>query len=213
MRRLAAEIEDRFERLDVLVNNAGCITRRRRETVDGLEWQLAVNHLAPFLLTHLLLDRLVASAPARIVNVASNAHRRAAFDLDDLNWQRRRYDARGAYGATKLANILFTRELARRLDRAQLTANCLHPGVVATHLFAGMGVPGTLFGMLSKPFLLSSRDGARTIVYLAASDDVAGLSGHYFDSCRPVAPAPAATDDALAAALWARSARLTGLGD
>jgi retinol dehydrogenase-12 len=213
VRHLAAEIDDRFERLDVLINNAACLTPRRQETVDGLEWQLAVNHVAPFLLTLLLLDKLHASTPARIVNVASNAHRRAAFDLDDLNWEHRRYNARGAYGATKLANILFTRALARRLDPAKLTANCLHPGVVATHLFTGMGVPGTVFGFLSRPFLLSSREGAGTTVYLAASADVREVSGRFFDRCRPVAPAKAAMDDAAAAALWDRSERLAGLSD
>jgi len=210
--RLADEIEQRHDRLDVLINNAGCVTRRRRETEDGLEWQLAVNHLAPFLLTHRLLDKLNAGAPARIVNVSSMAHHRAALDLDDLNWERRRYSGIGAYGATKLANILFTRELARRLDPTRVTVNCLHPGVVATNIFAGMGVVGALFGILSKPFMLASGKGAETSVFLAASEDAHGVNGRFFDKSKPVEPSLAALDDAAAAALWERSERLAGLG-
>lgn len=211
VRRLAAEVRGQFTRLDALINNAGGVTRRRVETVDGLETQLAVNHLAPFLLTELLLERLEASWPARIVNVASNAHKRAAFDLDDLNWERRRYDVLGAYGATKLANILFTRELARRLDGRGVTVNCLHPGVVATHIFAGAGVAGALFGAVGKLFLLSSKQGARTSIYLAASSEVEDISGRYFDKCRPIEPSPAAQDDAAALELWERSEKLVGL--
>jgi len=211
VRRLATEIHSRCDRLDVLVNNAGCATRTRQTTVDGLERQLAVNHLAPFLLTNLLLNRLRASAPARIVNVASNAHRRAAFDLNDLNWEKRPYQPLGAYGATKLANILFTRELARRLDGSGVTANSLHPGVVATHIFAGLGLAGTIFGILSKPLLLSPEKGARTTVYLCSSPDVAQVSGKFFDRSAPANPAAAALDDATAALLWQRSERLTGL--
>ena len=143
--------------------------------------------------------------------MASNAHWRAAFDLDDLNWESRRYNALGAYGATKLANILFTRELARRLAGTGVTANCLHPGVVATHIFAGLGFLGSLFGILSKPLLLSSRDGAKTTIHLASSDEVREISGEYFDKCRPVEPSAATTDAAHAARLWALSEALTAL--
>jgi len=212
VRRLASEIDARYGRLDVLINNAGLATRRRETTVDGFERQLAVNHLAPYLLTQLLLPKLKASTPARIVNVASNAHHRAAFDIDDLNWERRPYSALGAYGATKLANILFTRELARRLQGTGVTANCLHPGVVATNIFSGLGVLGRLFGIVSKPFLLSSSKGAATTVHLATADDVAGTSGEYFAVSRPVVPAAPARDEAMARRLWELSAAMTGVG-
>jgi NAD(P)-dependent dehydrogenase (short-subunit alcohol dehydrogenase family) len=211
VRRLAAEVAARHDRIDVLINNAGLVTRRRQLTADGLERQLAVNHLAPFLLTHLLLDRLRAGTPARIVNVASMAHHRAAFDLDDLNWERRRYSGIGAYGATKLANILFTRELARRLAGSGITANCLHPGVVATHLFAGMGLRGAVFGILSKPLLRSPAEGAKTSVFVATAAELQQRSGEFFSDCHAVAPSPAASDDATARALWQSSEHLTGL--
>jgi NAD(P)-dependent dehydrogenase (short-subunit alcohol dehydrogenase family) len=212
VRRLAAEIDARYGRLDVLINNAGLATRRRELTVDGFERQLAVNHLAPFLLTQLLLPKLKASASARIVNVASNAHHRAALDLDDLNWERRPYSALGAYGATKLANILFTRELAQRLRGTGVTANCLHPGVVATNIFSGLGVLGRLFGIVSKPFLLSSSKGAETTVYLAKDSDIAGVSGEYFARNQRVDTAAAARDEAMGRRLWERSAAMTGVG-
>lgn len=211
VRRLASDIQERHERLDVLINNAGLVTRKREETIDGLERQLAVNHLAPFLLTHLLLDKLEASGPARVVNVSSNAHHRAAFDLDDLNWERRRYSGIGAYGATKLANILFTRELARRLEGTGVTANSLHPGVVATNIFSGMGLLGALFGILAKPLLISSNRGAETPTYLASSKEVDAVSGKFFNQCKAVEPGRAALDNAIGKALWATSAELIGL--
>jgi NAD(P)-dependent dehydrogenase (short-subunit alcohol dehydrogenase family) len=212
VRRLADEVKDNHDRLDVLINNAGLVTRKREQTADGFERQLAVNHLAPFLLTNLLLDRLLASGPARIVNVASNAHHRAEFDLEDLNWEKRPYSGIGAYGATKLANILFTAELARRLEGSGVTANCLHPGVVSTNIFTGMGILGTLFGIVTRPFLLSAERGAATSTYLAAGPEVAAVSGKYFNLCKPVAPAPAGMDQRAAAALWQQSERLAGLG-
>jgi NAD(P)-dependent dehydrogenase (short-subunit alcohol dehydrogenase family) len=211
VRRLAQEIDDKHDRLDLLINNAGLVTRKRQETVDGLERQLAVNHLAPFLLTNLLLGKLKSSAPARIINVASNAHHRAALDRNDLNWERRPYSGIRAYGATKLANILFTRELSRRLEGTSVTANCLHPGVVATNIFTGMGIFGTLFGMVMKPFLLASDQGAATSVYLASSEEVCTVSGQYFKETKPIAPAPEASDDTAAKALWQLSEELTGL--
>jgi NAD(P)-dependent dehydrogenase (short-subunit alcohol dehydrogenase family) len=210
VRRLAAQVGDEHERLDILINNAGLVTRRRQLTVDGIERQLAVNHLAPFLLTGLLLDKLRSSGPARIVNVASQAHRRGQLDFDDLNWERRKYSGIGAYRASKLANILFTRELARRLDGTRVTANCLHPGVVATHIFTGMGLLGRIFGIVSKPFLLPSTKGAGPSVYLASADEVAGTSGRYFNESQAVEPSAAARDDAAARQLWTVSERLAG---
>jgi retinol dehydrogenase 12 len=211
VRRLAREVAESCDLLDVLLNNAGLVTRKRELTVDGIERQLAVNHLAPFLLTNLLLDKLEASAPARIVAVASRAHRRAELDFGDLNWDQRPYSGIGAYGATKLANILFTRELARRLEATGVTANCLHPGVVATNIFSGMGPVGRLFGMLSRPLLMPASRGARTSVYLASSPEVASVSGKYFDEAKPVSPSAAALDDEAAKALWIASEKLTGL--
>jgi len=210
VRQLARDVEAQNDRLDVLINNAGIVTRKREETVDGHERQLAVNHLAPFVLTHALLHKLRSTPGARIVNVASNAHRRAAFDLGDLNWEQRRYSGVGAYGATKLANILFTRHLAGRLDGTGVTANCLHPGVVATNIFTGLGLFGKFFGILTKPLLLSSERGAQTSIFLAASDEAAGFNGKFFDRKQPVSPAPAALDDVAAERLWHLSEELTG---
>ena len=209
VRRLAREIADRHERLHVLVNNAGLITMRRESTADGFERQFAVNHLAPFLLTNLLLERLQKSAPARIVTVSSLAHRRATLDFDDLSWERRKYSGMQAYGASKLANILFTRELARRLDGTGVTANCLHPGVVATNIFNSGGWLGRLGMALARMLLLSPTDGAKTSVYLATSPDVANASGKFFDKCKEVEPAAAATDLAAARRLWEVSEQLT----
>lgn len=211
VRRLAGEVLADYDRLDVLVNNAGGVTRKRRTTPDGFEWQFAVNHLAPFLLTNLLLPRLKANGSARIVTVSSAAHRRGVIEFDDLNWERRTYSGMQAYGASKLANILFTRELARRLDSTDVTANSLHPGVVATHIFAGMGVLGTLFAVVAKPLLLSPAAGARTSVYLATAPQLAHVSGQFFDQCRAVDPAPGAQDAATAQRLWHASAELVGL--
>ena len=211
VRALAREVDSQHERLDVLINNAGLVTRKREETIDGLERQFAVNHLAPFLLTNLLLRKLETSAPARVVTVSSMAHHRAAFDLDDLNWERRQYSGIGAYGATKLANILFTRWLARRLEGTGVTANCLHPGVVATNIFTGMGLFGALFGFFTRPLMLSSRRGAETSIYLASSPEADGVSGEFFNRSRPVEPSSAAMHAASAETLWEISERFCRL--
>jgi NAD(P)-dependent dehydrogenase (short-subunit alcohol dehydrogenase family) len=211
VRRLAREVAERHGRLDVLLNNAGTSAPRRRVTADGFEWLFGVNHLAPFLLTHLLLEKLTASAPARIVTVASQAYRRGALDFDDLNWERRPYGAWQAYGASKLANILFTLELARRIDGSGVTANCLHPGVVATNIFNHLGLFGRLFTRLARPLLLDSDAGAKTSVYLASSADVANVSGKFFDRCREATLTPAAKDPATARRLWEISAQLTAV--
>jgi retinol dehydrogenase 12 len=208
VRRLAAEVNTRHARLDVLVNNAGTSSRQRRLTSDGFEWSLGVNHLAPFLLTTLLLDKLKASAPARVVTVASRAYRRGTLELDDLNWERRKYSTLKAYSDSKLANILFTRELARRLTGSGVTANCLHPGVVATNIFNQLGLLGRVFTVLGKPFLLTSAQGAKTSVHLASAAEVAGVSGKFFDRCREAPLDPVATDDAGAKRLWERSEQL-----
>jgi NAD(P)-dependent dehydrogenase (short-subunit alcohol dehydrogenase family) len=212
VRKLAKEVAARHPRLDVLVNNAGGGARRREITVDGLERTFAVNHLAPFLLTNLLLERLKASSAGRVVTVSSMAHRGGKLDFDDLNWERRKYSTLGAYSASKLANILFTTELARRLGGSTVTANSLHPGVVATNIFNNsMGVTGRIFTVLFRPFLLSPAKGALTSIYLASSPEVAKVTGKFFDKCREAPTAPAAQDAAAASRLWEISERLTGL--
>ena len=199
VRAMAARILRTCPRLDVLINNAGIAVRRRRTTTDGYESTFAVNHLAPFLLTNLLLDRLRDSAPARIVNVSSGVHASGRIDFDDLQMERG-FDGWQAYCNSKLANALFTCELARRLDAAEVTANFLHPGVIDTkllHVNFGGGAPVA--------------DGARTSVHLALSPEVAGVSGCYFVNRRRTSPASATGAPRLAADLWRASVSLTGL--
>jgi len=212
VRKLATDVAAQYPRLDVLVNNAGTGARRRQTTVDGYERTFAINHLAPFLLTNLLLDKLKAGKAARVVTVSSMAHRGAKLDFDDLNWEKRKFSGLGAYGASKLANILFTVELANRLAGSGVTANCLHPGVVATNIFTAFGGrTGKIFTVLLRPFMLSPANGAKTSIYLASSPEVANVTGKFFDKCREVPPTAAAQDAAAAKRLWEVSAKLTGL--
>ena len=209
IRRVAAEYLERFERLDVLVNNAAVLAwRERRLSEDGLELTFAVNHLAPFLLTALLLDRLRASAPSRIVTVASGAHRRQALDFEDLQ-NERDYSPFDAYSRSKLANVYFTYELARRLEGTGVTANCLHPGVVSTALFRDMKWWQRIAIWLGRPFLLTPARGADTAIHLAASADVAGVTGRYFEKREEVRSSPVSYDAALARRLWEASEALT----
>jgi NAD(P)-dependent dehydrogenase (short-subunit alcohol dehydrogenase family) len=208
--RMAAELRARHERLDVLINNAGGLTLERQTTRDGFEWHFGVNHLAPFLLTNLLLPSIHAGSQSRIVSVASDAHRRAAIDLDDLNFERG-YSGRAAYARSKFANILFAAELARRLQGSGVTSNSLHPGVVATNLFDALKPPLSWILAVLKPLLLSPKAGAKTSIYLATSPEVEGVSGQYFTQCREHAPVPAATDADLGRRLWERSAQLCGI--
>ena len=207
----AAEATERFGRIDVCVNNAGAIMRQRSVTVDGFETTFGVNHLGHFLLTQLLLDQIRASAPSRIVVVSSDAHKqpRKGLDFDDL-MSERSYSAFRVYGKTKLANIYFTRELARRLDGTETTANALHPGYVASRFGrdGDTGKLGEIAMMLGRPFAISAEKGARTSVYLASSPDVAGVSGAYFYKCREKEPSAAARDDEAARRLWAVSEEL-----
>jgi retinol dehydrogenase-14 len=209
VRGLAREFLARFDRLDVLLNNAAVLTPRRQVTAEGLELQFAVNHLAPFLLTHLLLDALRWSAPARVVNVASTAHSRGVIDFEDLQGELR-YAGWQTYANTKLANILFTYELARRLEGSGVTANCLHPGVVATGLVRRYRFLGAVMP-LARPFLKSPQQGARTPVYLASSADVEGVTGRYFKDCQPIGTTPVSMDQELQRRLWEVSAKLAGL--
>lgn len=215
VRRGAACLLEMAPRLDVLVNNAGLVLTNRRETGDGYEATFATNHLGPFLLTNLLLERLQASAPARIVNVSSTAHQsaRKGLEFDDLQ-SSHGYQGMAVYSRTKLANILFTRELARRLPADRVTANCLHPGTVATGFARDGDAAGWLaFGVkLIKPFVLTAQRGAATSIYLASSPEVAGVTGKYFVKCRERTPSKAAQDDAAARRLWEVSEELVGLG-
>jgi NAD(P)-dependent dehydrogenase (short-subunit alcohol dehydrogenase family) len=206
-KRVGAEIAAAEPKIDVLVNNAGAVFGRHSESREGLEMTFALNHMAYFVLTGVLKDRLVAAAPARIVNTASAAHRGAKLDFDDLQ-DRAGAGAMGAYGRSKLANILFTRELARRLAGTGVTANCLHPGFVATRFGDNLTGPLRLLFPLAKLFAISPADGAKTIVYLASSPAVEGVSGLYFDKCAPATPTAEAQDDAAAARLWAESEKL-----
>ena len=210
VRRLAAAVRERTGRLDVLINNAGGFTSQRHLSQDGYELTLAVNHLAPFLLTHLLLDLLKASSPSRIVTTASGAHKGARIDFDDLQ-STGRYHGLRVYGMSKLANILFTRALARRLQGTGVTATCLHPGFVRSQIGRGIeGVGGSIFGFLSR-FARSPDKGAETLVYLASSPRVEGASGGYYFDCKEIAPSPAAQNDADAQRLWDLSAKLVGI--
>ena len=208
---LAAEFKSRHDRLDVLVNNAGAIVLSRRKSVDGLELTFALNHLSYFVLTDLLLDVLVSSAPARIVNVSSSSHRRTQINFDDLQKQRR-YTGFRAYAQSKLANVLFTYELARRLEGTGVTANALHPGLVATNFLTNNGRLGHFLAFFMRIRGISSAKGARTSIYLASSAEVEGVSGLYFEKEKAVQSAAASYDQAAAARLWKISAELTGVG-
>jgi NAD(P)-dependent dehydrogenase (short-subunit alcohol dehydrogenase family) len=211
VRRLAQEVLTAYPRLDVLVNNVGGFWASRHTTEDGLERTFAVNHLAPFLLTNLLLDRLRASAPARVVTVSSGAQSMGRIDFDDLQGERG-YSGQRAYNQSKLANVMFTYELARRLEGSGVTANALHPGVVRT-AFGQEDSGGWMRVMLplARPFMKSPARGAETSVYLASSPEVADVSGRYFANSRPKSSSSASRDSAAAARLWEVSARLVGL--
>jgi retinol dehydrogenase 12 len=210
-RALAAALLARYPAIHVLVNNAGLWMTERTLTSDGLETTFAVNHLAPFLLTNLLLERLVASAPARIVNVSSAGHRRGALDFDDLQ-AARGFGKIKAYCDSKLANVLFTRELAKRLEGKGVTVNALHPGVVRTNLGNNSsGVIRWVFEMAGPLFFKTPEQGARTSLHVATSPALDGVSGRYFKDSREVSPSRAARVDADAARLWQVSEELAGL--
>jgi NAD(P)-dependent dehydrogenase (short-subunit alcohol dehydrogenase family) len=209
IRRLAGTFRERHDRLDVLVNNAGLIQSRRTETPDGIELTLAVNHLAPFLLTNLLLDLLKRSAPSRIITVSSEARRSAEIHFDDLQ-SGRRYRAFPVYGMTKKANILFTYELAERLEGTGVVANCVHPGGVNTNFGGRERSPGILLFRALKPFMRTPEQGADTVIYLAASPEAAGMNGRYLTDREEVSPAE--PRDAVAQKrLWEVSEALTNL--
>ena len=206
VREAAATILATGEPIDVLLNNAGLVNTQRRVTEDGFEETFAVNHLAPFLLTGLLLPSVKKAAPARIVNVASDAHQFVRdMGFDDLLVEGK-YKTFTVYGRSKLANILFTRELARRLDGTNITVNCLHPGAVATGIGTqNGGLMATIVPALLKPFFRTPEKGAETSIFLCTSQDVAGLTGGYYVNCKRTEPRRWARDDAAAAELWSYS--------
>jgi NAD(P)-dependent dehydrogenase (short-subunit alcohol dehydrogenase family) len=210
VRGLAEEFRERYDRLDVLVNNAGIIQSKRTQTPDGIELTLAVNHLAPFLLTNLLLDLLKESAPSRIVTVSSEARRGAQIDFDDLQSERR-YRAFKVYGMTKLANILFTYELAERLERTGVVANCLHPGGVNTNFGNNNRSFGTLIFRAFKPFMRTPEQGADTVVYLAVSPEAGKMTGRYLTDRKVVSTFQDPHDEVMQKRLWEISEELTNL--
>jgi NAD(P)-dependent dehydrogenase (short-subunit alcohol dehydrogenase family) len=210
MKRVAAQISHQEPPIDVLINNAGALFSARRLTEDGLERTFALNHMAYFVVTEGLRERLSASGSARIINTASNAHRRAALDVDDLQ-SAKSFRAVKAYGRSKLCNILFTRELARRLHGTGVTANCLHPGFVATRFGDQSGGLISRFVGLAKVFAISPAKGAETIVYLASSPEVVETTGQYFYKCLPAMPSRSAQDDRSAFLLWQRSEALANV--
>jgi retinol dehydrogenase-14 len=210
VRKLAEEFKERHDRLDVLVNNAGLVQSKRTETADGIELTLAVNHLAPFLLTNLLLDLLKRSAPSRVITVSSGAERMGKINFDDLQ-SKRRYSGFPVYGMTKLANIVFTFELAERLEGTGVTANCMHPGGVNTNFGTNNRSFSILLFRAFKPFMRSSKQGADTLVYLAASSEVEGMTGEYLADRKAQTASPAAYDESVRKSLWEVSEELTGL--
>ena len=211
IRSAAQRFLDSGQPLHLLISNAGVVNLERRETMDGIEENMAVNHLAPFLLTELLRPRLLESPPARIVTVASGAHAFVrGFRADDPEFSRARYRPLKVYGHSKLCNILWTRHLAKQLEGTGVTANCLHPGAVATSLGTNNGRIGRLAMAVLRPFFRTAERGARTSVHLATSADVADVSGGYFVDCRIRRPKPWAEDTVAAKALWAWSERRTG---
>lgn len=214
VREAAEQFRARHARLDLLVNNAGLFLSDRRLTEDGFESTIGINHLGHFLLTHLLRDRIFASSGARVINVASNAHRAAKkLDTDDLHAARRPYGGVRAYAESKLANVLYTRELARRWSDRGVRVNAVHPGVVNTRISADGDARGLVRWLwdLGRPFMLTPADGAKTTVHVATSEEGGSVSGRYFAKSAQVTPSRQALDDALAARLWDASERAVGV--
>ncbi len=214
VRALAAQILEKYPRVDVLINNAGTAISKRKLSVDGIEMTIAGNHLGAFLLTLLLLDHLKASAPSRIVNVSSEAQRRARLDIDDIQFERRKYSSIGAYGQSKVLMNACTFELARRLKGKGVTANCLHPGVVATNIWHSGEADQPLFFKILvrifKPFMIDSKKGAQVSLYLAASPEVADVTGTYFVKSKPADYNPIERDPKVSAEIWQWSEKMTG---
>ncbi len=210
IRALADEFRKSHSRLHILVNNAGSVSENRELTEDGIERTLAVNHLGCFLLTNLLLDLLKESAPARVVNVASIAHKTGTMDFDDLGFEKG-YLIMRAYSRSKLGNVLFTRELARRLQGKGVTVNCLHPGAVSTNIWSHAMWWAQPFLSIAKLFMVTPEQGGDAIVFLATSPEVEGKTGGYYEKNKLVHPSRLAQDDALAVKLWEVSAKMVNL--
>jgi NAD(P)-dependent dehydrogenase (short-subunit alcohol dehydrogenase family) len=212
IRQLVENFQQHYQQLHVLINNAGVVTLKRRETVDGLEMMFAVNLLAPFLLTNLLLDTLKASASARVVNVSSDSHESGYFKLDDLQSEKS-YRFMRTYGQSKLALVLFTYELAHKLQGTAVTANCLHPGFVATNIGQnGVGPAGrSVIKLIFSRLGISPEEGAKTTIYLASSPEMEGITGKYFVKSIPVRSAAISYDESLQRHLWEESAKLVSL--
>jgi NAD(P)-dependent dehydrogenase (short-subunit alcohol dehydrogenase family) len=210
-KRVAKEIADSEPQIDVLINNAGAMFGSRQVTEDGLEKTFALNHMSYFTVTNILLDRLKATPGARIVSTASDAHKGNKLNFDDLQSEKS-YSPFAVYGRSKLMNILFTRELAKRLAGTGVTANCLHPGFVGTRFGDQSGGLMAFAIKIAKNFALTPEQGAETIIYLSSSDDVAGKTGGYYEKKKLIAPSRAAQNDADARRLWDISAKLAGLG-
>ncbi|KAL4612854.1 retinol dehydrogenase 13 [Arapaima gigas] len=217
IREFANRINQEEDRVDILINNAGVMRCPNWKTEDGFDMQFGVNHLGHFLLTNLLLDKLKSSAPSRIINLSSLAHTVGEIDFSDLNWEEKKFDTKQAYCQSKLANVLFTRELARRLQgKLCITANALHPGVVATDLGRHTGMhqsqfSSTILGPLFYLLVKTPKQGAQPSVYLAVAKELEGVTGLYFDVFKEKEPAPQALDDKVAQTLWEASAKLVGL--
>jgi len=210
VRALAAEYQKGHGELHVLVNNAGGANVMRSETADGYETTLEVNYLSPFLLTNLLLDLLKSSAPSRIVNVSSVANFNGNIEFGDLQ-MKNNYSVMKAYSRSKLALVLFTYELARRLKGSGVTANCLHPGAVATNIWGKPLGPASFLAKINRLFMIGAEEGAKTSVYLASSPEVEGVTGKYYDQMHETRSAAASYDEALAARLWETSMKLVGI--
>jgi NAD(P)-dependent dehydrogenase (short-subunit alcohol dehydrogenase family) len=210
VRKLASDFKHKYQRLDVLINNAGEIVSERRTTVDGFEYTLALDHLSHFLLTMLLVNLIEASAPARIINVSSSAHSLGRIDFEDLMGEKK-YTPMKAYGQAKLANLLFTYELARRLAGTGVTANAVHPGAVRTNFGKGMKGRWRIFLWLGSPFLIDAERGAETSIFVASSPEVSGITGKYFVKKKEKMSSKRSHDQTGAKRLWEVSSKLTGI--
>ena len=210
VRKLASDFKHKYQRLDVLINNAGEIVSERRITVDGFEYTLALDHLSHFLLTMLLVNLIEASAPARIINVSSSAHLFGRIDFEDLMGEKK-YNPMKAYSQAKLANLLFTHELATRLAGTGVTANAVHPGAVRTNFGKGMKGRWRIFLWLGSPFLIDAEEGAETSIFVASSPEVAGITGRYFVKKKEKISSKRSHDQTAAKRLWEVSSKLTGI--